>query len=105
MSSCVILLHSPDKSICAKAGLAASIAVKKSKRIWPPNSPPKLDLRRINIPMKSPIQKPADSSTDQLILVDSFDNEIGYETVTGCHYGNPKLHRAFSVFVFNDAGE
>src|SRR5206468_3361951 len=46
-----------------------------------------------------------DSSTDQLILVDSFDNEIGYESVTGCHYGNPKLHRAFSVFVFNDAGE
>jgi isopentenyl-diphosphate delta-isomerase len=44
-------------------------------------------------------------STDQLILVDSADNETGYETVTECHYGKPRLHRAFSVFVFNDAGE
>jgi isopentenyl-diphosphate delta-isomerase len=45
------------------------------------------------------------NSMDQLILVDSSDNEIGYETVTECHYENLKLHRAFSVFLFNDAGE
>src|SRR5687767_2621269 len=45
------------------------------------------------------------SATDQLILVDSSDNEIGYADVTECHYGTPRLHRAFSVFVFNDAGE
>lgn len=53
----------------------------------------------------SKTQEPPDNSTDQLILVDSADNEIGHETVTECHYGNLKLHRAFSVFVFNDAGE
>jgi isopentenyl-diphosphate delta-isomerase len=45
------------------------------------------------------------AASDQLILVDSADNEVGYETVTDCHYRRPKLHRAFSVFVFNDAGE
>lgn len=49
--------------------------------------------------------KPADKSSDRLILVDSEDNEIGYAAVTECHYQNPRLHRAFSVFVFNDAGE
>src|SRR5688572_19144762 len=43
--------------------------------------------------------------SDQLILVDSADNEIGYGAVTECHSGNLELHRAFSVFVFNDAGE
>jgi isopentenyl-diphosphate delta-isomerase len=48
---------------------------------------------------------PPDNSSDQLILVDSADNEIGYEAVTACHYRNPRLHRAFSVFVFNEAGE
>jgi len=53
----------------------------------------------------SPTQEPTDNFTDQIILVDSADNEIGHETVTGCHSGNLKLHRAFSVFVFNDAGE
>jgi isopentenyl-diphosphate delta-isomerase len=42
---------------------------------------------------------------DQLILVDNVDNEIGYDTVSECHSGQLKLHRAFSVFVFNAAGE
>lgn len=45
------------------------------------------------------------NSVDQLILVDSDDNEIGYESVAECHHGKLKLHRAFSVFIFNDAGE
>jgi len=55
--------------------------------------------------MESLTETHADNSTDQLILVDSADNEIGHETVTACHYRQPQLHRAFSVFAFNDAGE
>jgi isopentenyl-diphosphate Delta-isomerase len=42
---------------------------------------------------------------DQLILVDSKDNEIGYASADECHSGAFKRHRALSVFVFNDAGE
>ncbi len=41
---------------------------------------------------------------EQIILVDSGDREIGYEEKEKCH-SHPKLHRAFSVFLFNDAGE
>ncbi len=41
----------------------------------------------------------------ELILVDSNDREIGYETKEKCHYGVPPLHRAFSVLVFNRKGQ
>ena len=41
----------------------------------------------------------------ELILVDSFDNEIGHETKERCHFKEPKLHRALSVFVINDNSE
>jgi isopentenyl-diphosphate delta-isomerase len=43
--------------------------------------------------------------SDTLILVDKDDKEIGYETKENCHYIKPKLHRAFSVFLFNSNGE
>jgi isopentenyl-diphosphate delta-isomerase len=42
---------------------------------------------------------------EEIILVDSKDNEIGYEEKEKCHYGKTKLHRAFSIFLFNDKGE
>jgi isopentenyl-diphosphate delta-isomerase len=42
---------------------------------------------------------------DELILVDSFDNEIGHDSKLGCHFKQPKLHRALSVFLLNDADE
>ena len=45
------------------------------------------------------------SNMSELILVDSFDNEIGHDTKQRCHFREPKLHRALSVFVINDAGE
>jgi isopentenyl-diphosphate delta-isomerase len=45
------------------------------------------------------------TKSEHLILVDSADSEVGYEAATACHSGNLQLHRAFSVFVFNDAGE
>jgi len=36
-----------------------------------------------------------------LILVDENDNEIGRETREKCHIGKGKLHRALTVFLFN----
>jgi isopentenyl-diphosphate delta-isomerase len=46
---------------------------------------------------------PADS--DELILVDEQDNPVGYETKLRAHEAGGKLHRAFSVFIFNAAGQ
>lgn len=40
-----------------------------------------------------------------LILVDENDNEIGYESKDKCHQGKGLLHRAFSIFLFNDKHE
>lgn len=40
-----------------------------------------------------------------LILVDENDNEIGYEEKVRAHLGEGKLHRAFSIFIFNDKNE
>jgi isopentenyl-diphosphate delta-isomerase len=42
---------------------------------------------------------------DKVILVDEKDNEIGTEEKLKAHQDGGKLHRAFSVFVFNDKGE
>ncbi len=45
------------------------------------------------------------SEDEELILVDENDNETGHLSKAECHDGNGRLHRAFSVFLFNDAGE
>lgn len=42
---------------------------------------------------------------EDLILVDGDDQEVGHLDKAGCHRGEGILHRAFSLFVFNDAGE
>lgn len=42
---------------------------------------------------------------DTLILVDTEDNEVGTLEKVDCHLGTGRLHRAFSVFLFNPAGE
>lgn len=42
---------------------------------------------------------------DELILVGEGDNEIGSEEKIKCHLGGGILHRAFSVFVFNNKKE
>ena len=41
-------------------------------------------------------------SEDKLILVDENDREIGSASKEDCHLGNGILHRAFSVFIFNE---
>ena len=45
------------------------------------------------------------SPAEQLILVDSQDREIGAMPKIDCHLGDGVLHRAFSVFLFNRAGD
>lgn len=43
--------------------------------------------------------------SDFVILVDEHDNQIGTAEKMEAHQHGGKLHRAFSVFVFNDTGE
>ena len=45
------------------------------------------------------------SDSEELILVDEHDNELGFLSKQQCHDGDGKLHRAFSLFVFNEMGE
>lgn len=45
------------------------------------------------------------SEDEELILVDRDDTEVGYLSKALCHDGGGVLHRAFSLFLFNDAGE
>ena len=46
-----------------------------------------------------------DSEKDQLILVNEDDRKLGYTSKSECHEGEGKLHRAFSVFIFNSSGQ
>lgn len=49
--------------------------------------------------------KVVSSEAEELILVDTDDNEIAYLSKAACHDGDGVLHRAFSLFLFNDDGE
>lgn len=44
-------------------------------------------------------------ASEMLVLVDSKDEPVGELDKQRCHDGDGRLHRAFSVFVFNSAGE
>ena len=43
--------------------------------------------------------------SDALILVDEADCEVGFLSKDLCHDGQGTLHRAFSLLIFNEAGE
>jgi isopentenyl-diphosphate delta-isomerase len=45
------------------------------------------------------------SEDDLLVLVNAEDQELGTLAKSACHDGDGVLHRAFSLFVFNAAGE
>ena len=51
------------------------------------------------------LHRTVSSESEELILVDRDDNEIGRASKAAAHDGNGVLHRAFSLFLFNDAGE
>ena len=42
---------------------------------------------------------------DDVILVDQHDNPVGYAAKLAAHENGGRLHRAFSVFLFNAAGQ
>lgn len=42
---------------------------------------------------------------EQVILVDHEDNEIGLEEKIKAHENGARLHRAFSIFIFNGKGQ
>ena len=42
--------------------------------------------------------------SEELILVDTQDHELGYCSKAQCHDGDGVLHRAFSLFVFDRRG-
>jgi len=44
------------------------------------------------------------SEDEALILVDADDRQVGVLSKAECHDGEGVLHRAFSVFLFDDAG-
>jgi isopentenyl-diphosphate delta-isomerase len=45
------------------------------------------------------------ADADSLILVDEADREVGHMSKARCHDGRGILHRAFSLLIFNAAGE
>jgi isopentenyl-diphosphate delta-isomerase len=45
------------------------------------------------------------ADSDELILVDEHDNPVGYAPKLAAHQDGGRLHRAFSIFIFNAAGE
>ena len=51
------------------------------------------------------VSRVVSSEDEQLILVDKDDRERGHLTKAACHDGAGVLHRAFSAFLFNAAGE
>ena len=40
-----------------------------------------------------------------LILINEKDEIVGYKDKTACHTGEGILHRAFSIFIFNEQGQ
>jgi isopentenyl-diphosphate Delta-isomerase len=45
------------------------------------------------------------NASEELILVDELDREIGFKAKNECHMGKGALHRAFSIFVLNSSNE
>ncbi|HET8697296.1 MAG TPA: isopentenyl-diphosphate Delta-isomerase [Gammaproteobacteria bacterium] len=45
------------------------------------------------------------NASEELILVDEHDRELGFRSKSDCHSGHGSLHRAFSIFVFNGDNE
>jgi len=69
----------------------------------------KIDKSCIQIDDKN-ILKPENISqenkiVEKIILVDQHDNVVGHEEKMKAHENGGKLHRAFSIFIFNNKGE
>jgi len=53
----------------------------------------------------SDLHRVVSSESEELILVDAEDNEVGFLSKADCHDGPGVMHRAFSLFLFNDDGD
>lgn len=53
----------------------------------------------------SDLHRVVSSESEELILVDAEDNEVGFRSKADCHDGPGVMHRAFSLFLFNGDGE
>ena len=51
------------------------------------------------------LSKVVSDDLEELILVNSDDEKMGIRSKRECHLDQGELHRAFSVFIFNSAGE
>ena len=61
------------------------------------------DSKQSNSQCKTVTERITENHTfEKLILVDENDQEIGSELKEECHLGDGILHRAFSVFIFNE---
>ncbi|MDT8408207.1 MAG: isopentenyl-diphosphate Delta-isomerase [Wenzhouxiangellaceae bacterium] len=54
--------------------------------------------------MAEPVREKVSFDSEPLILVDENDNEVGYASKSNCHQGHGTLHRAFSIFLFDEHG-
>ena len=54
--------------------------------------------------MKDNSARIVSSEDERLILVDAEDNDMGFMSKAECHDGGGVLHRAFSIFLFNEQG-
>jgi isopentenyl-diphosphate delta-isomerase len=54
--------------------------------------------------LKEPYSEDEQQDMEYLILVDSSDNQIGTEEKGKCHLPNGKLHRAFTILLFDKEG-
>ncbi|MEN7343907.1 MAG: hydroxymethylglutaryl-CoA reductase, degradative [Pseudomonadota bacterium] len=63
------------------------------------------EARVIDIAEVQPKDSVVSFEADELILVDENDEVIGHMPKADCHDGDGILHRAFSLFVFNEQGE
>jgi isopentenyl-diphosphate Delta-isomerase len=55
--------------------------------------------------LKEQYLRARDREMENLILVDSNDKQIGTEEKVKCHLPNGKLHRAFTILLFNKDGK
>jgi len=58
-----------------------------------------------NCPLTAPAAPGTEADADSLILVDATDRAVGRLSKARCHEGRGVLHRAFSLLIFNGAGE
>ena len=55
--------------------------------------------------MINAVNKEVSDDSEEQVLVDALDNEIGSQNKALCHDGDGVLHRAFSLFLFDSQGQ